>query len=235
MKRYKCIMIEDDIVEQKVLELNLSHLPNVELVQTFSKPSEALPMIHSRTIDLMFVDVELPEMTGLELIKSLENPLPAILTTVHVDFAINAFEIGVIDYLVKPYTVERLQKAVSRAIEVVLTNQSKNKSYFFLKAGRELIKFYVGDIIYIEAYGSFTKVHTLQKVFTMSEPISVLQEKMTEGAFLRVHKSYLVSKIYITGISARFILLDNLKIPLGSYYRESVEEAIGSTVLNFLA
>lgn len=231
MKRYKCIIIEDDIVEQKILELNLKYLPHVELVQVFTKPSEALPLIHSGVIDLMFVDVELPEISGLDFIKALKNPPQVILTTAHTNFAVDAFEIGVVDYLVKPYQLDRLMKAVSRAIEIIMTSSfSTEKAYLFLRAGRELLKFYLVDIIYVEAYGSFTKVHTINKVVVISESISALQEKMSQEFFLRVHKSYLVSKTRITGISAKFIIMDKLKIPLGSYYRESVEIALGSSI-----
>jgi DNA-binding LytR/AlgR family response regulator len=231
MKRYKCIIIEDDIVEQKILELNLKHLPLIELVEIFSKPSDALPLIHSGTIDIMFVDVELPEINGLDLIKALKNPPQVILTTAHTGFAVDAFEIGVIDYLVKPYQLGRLLKAVSRAIEIVTNTSFTNESsHLFLRAGRELLKFYLVDILFIEAYGAFTKVHTLNKVVVISESISALQEKMSQDFFLRVHKSYLVSKTRITGISAKFILVDKLKIPLGSYYRESVEKALGSSI-----
>jgi DNA-binding LytR/AlgR family response regulator len=231
MKRYKCIIIEDDIVEQKILELNLKHLVHLELVQIFSKPSDALPLIHSGSIDLMFVDVELPEISGLDLIKALKNPPQAILTTAHPSFAVDAFDIGVVDYLVKPYQFDRLVKAISRAIELVNSNPFKSESsYLFLRAGRELLKFYLVDIIYIEAYGSFTKIHTLNKVVVISESISALQEKMSQDLFIRVHKSYLVSKTRITGISAKFILMDKLKIPLGSFYRENVENALGSTI-----
>lgn len=226
MKRFRCIIIEDDIVEQKILELNLKHLPHLELVQVFSNPTDALPLIQSGTIDLMFVDVELPEINGLELVKSLKHPPQVILTTAHTNFAVDAFEIGVIDYLVKPYKLERLLKAVGRAVEVITDNPFMNESHFFLRAGRELIKFFVVDIIYVEAYGSFTKVYTHGKVFVISESISTLQEKMSQDFFLRVHKSYLVSKVRITGISAKFILMDKVKIPLGSFYRESVEKTM---------
>ncbi|CAH0995298.1 Transcriptional regulatory protein YpdB [Emticicia aquatica] len=226
MKSFKCIIIEDDIIEQMFIEQNLKHLPHIELIQIFSKPLDALPLIQSGTIDFMFVDIELPNINGIEFIKSLKNPPKVIFTTSHVGFAVEAFDIGVIDFLVKPYPLGRFLKAVGRAIDSGNPNESNEELNIYLKAGRELIKFSINDIVYIEAYGSFTKVHTDEKIVVISESISNLQDKIAEQNMLRVHKSYLVSKSRITAIAAKYILIDKIKIPLGNYYRENVEKTI---------
>jgi DNA-binding LytR/AlgR family response regulator len=229
MKTFRCIIVEDDIVEQKILQTHLKQFPQIEIVKICSNPTDAIPLLKSGVIDLMFLDVELPELSGFELIKTLEILPKIILTTAHQHFALEAFEVGIADYLVKPYTFERLLKAVNRALEVgIPAKDGDENAIIFLKSGRELLKFKVKDILHIEAYGSFTKVHTAEKIFVISEAISTLQERMPCDTFLRVHKSYLVAKDRIMGISAKNILLKDRKIPLGISYRESVEKILGS-------
>lgn len=227
MKIYKSIIIEDDIVEQKILQSHLKKLNHLEIVGIFANPLETIPTLQTGEIDILISDIELPEITGIELIKALTNPPKIIILTSYPNYAVEAFEYGVTDYLLKPYTFERLLKAVNRAIEKndpSFKNKVEEKT-IFLKSGRESLKFQIDNILYIEALGSFTKVYTEDKVSIISESISILQEKLTND-FIRVHKSYLVSKKRIAGISAKNIILNDKKIPLGVSYREVVEKSI---------
>jgi DNA-binding LytR/AlgR family response regulator len=231
MKTIRCIIVEDEVVEQKILQTHLKKFPQIEVIKIFSNPLEAIPLLKSGVVDLMFLDVELPELNGFELINILESPPKIILVTAHSDFALAAYEAGISDYLVKPYNFERLLKAINRVIVLEIPSIANHEEAFiFLKSGRELLKFKVKDIGHVEAYGSFTKVHTSEKFFVISEAISTLQERMPNNTFLRVHKSYLVAKDKIVGISAKNIILKNQKIPLGISYRESVEKNLGSKI-----
>jgi DNA-binding LytR/AlgR family response regulator len=229
MKIVRCIIIEDNIVEQKILETHLKRLPHIEIVEIFSNPIDAIPTLHSNEIDLLFSDIQLPEINGIELIRTLANPPKIIITTSFTGYALDAFEVGAADYLVKPYTFERLLKAISRATDTnpkpILPTED---AYIFLKAGRDLLKFFVRKIDYFEAYGSFTKVYIEGKNTTLSESITNIQDKMPFNTFVRVHKSYLVSREKITGISTKNVLLDKIKIPLGISYRVEVEKTLGS-------
>lgn len=227
MKIYKSIIIEDDIVEQKILQSHLKKLNHLEIVGVFANPLETISTLQTGEIDILISDIELPEITGIELIKALTNPPKIIILTSYPNYAVEAFEHGVTDYLLKPYTFERLLKAVNRAIEKndpSIKNKAEEKT-IFLKSGRESLKFQINNILYIEALGSFTKVYTEDKVSIISESISILQEKLTND-FIRVHKSYLVSKKRIAGISAKNIIVNDKKIPLGVSYREVVEKSI---------
>ena len=231
---YKCIIIEDDKVDRKILESHLKRIPNLELVGSFANPKEALIKFHENTIDILFLDVEMPEMTGIEFLKTLKTIPQTILISAHAQYSLEAFEVGVTDYLQKPFGFDRFLKAVSRALEMVQLrsktnekNDSVNQEFVFLKSGRELLKFNLYDIIYVEALASFTKVYTSVEKYTLiSESISELQNKFPENYFIRTHKSYLVAKNRVTGISPKQIILENIKIPLGLSYRKGVEETL---------
>jgi DNA-binding LytR/AlgR family response regulator len=231
MKTIRCIIVEDEPVEQKILQTHLKQLPQIEIIKIFSNPVEAITLLQSGVVDLMFLDVELPELSGFELIKAIKLPPKTILITAHTDLALEAYEVGISDYLVKPYNFERLLKAINRVMNIGVAPQIiSEESIIFLKSGRDLLKFKVNDIRHIEAYGSFTKVHTSEKIFVISEAISMLQERMPTNTFLRVHKSYLVAKNRIMGISAKNIILKDKKIPLGISYREGVQKILGSNI-----
>ncbi|MDI9864739.1 LytR/AlgR family response regulator transcription factor [Flectobacillus longus] len=231
MTIYRCVILEDDDIAQKILETNIKRLPHLEIVQVFSNPIEAIPLLHQGRVDILFSDVEMPEISGLDLIKTLEAPPQIILTTSHSDYSMEAFDVGVTDYLLKPFSFERFLKAVNRAIDTInIKNKASQKpvvqeeQIIFLKAGRESLKFFVNDIQYIEALGAYTRVFSKEKPVLISESISDLQIKLQPLNFIRVHKSYLVPRFKVTGISSRHVILDKLKIPLGVSYRETIEK-----------
>ena len=231
---YKCIIIDDDKVDRKILESHLKRIPNLELINSFSNPMEALPTLHENSVDILFLDVEMPEMTGIEFLKNLKIVPQTILISAHAHYSLEAFEVGVTDYLQKPFGFDRFLKSVSRALEMVQLRSKTNEKhdgvfqeFVFLKSGRELLKFNLHDIIYVEALASFSKVYTSAEKYTLiSESISELQNKFSEEHFIRTHKSYLVSKNKVTGISSKQISLDNIKIPLGLSYRKGVEDIL---------
>lgn len=228
---YHYIIIDDNPIDIQILQSHLSKLPHLKLIQTFNNPIEAIPTIHEGLVDIIFSDIEMPEMTGIMLLNSLEKIPQVILLSNHVHYSMEAFEIGVTDYIQKPASFQRVLKSVSRAIEGI---NSKDKSlkelttpknnFIFLKVGRELLQFNLNDIIYIEALASFTKVFTSEKVTVISESISELHAKLPKDSFLRIHKSYLVPLEKVIGISTKNVILENHKIPLGLTYRENIEK-----------
>ena len=230
---YHYIIVEDNLIDVKILESHLSKLTHLKLIKSFINSIEAIPTIHEGLADIIFLDVEMPKMTGIELLNSLEKIPQVILISNHVHYAMEAFEIGVTDYIQKPVSFERLLKSVSRAIEAINLQDKSIKeltlpkeNFIFLKSGRELLKFNLNDIIYVEALASFTKVFTLEKVTIISESISELHTKLPQNSFLRIHKSYLVPLQKIIGISTKNVILENHKIPLGLSYRESIEKIL---------
>lgn len=234
---YNCIIIDDNPIDIKILESYLAKLPHLKLMATFNNPIDAIPAIHNETIDILFLDVEMPELSGINLLNSLEKIPQVILISNHTQYSMDAFEIGVTDFIQKPVSFERLLKSVSRAINMI-NLQDKNlkelvmpkDDFIFLKSGRELLKFNLNEILYVEALASFTKVFTTGKTTVISESISDLHTKLPPDSFLRVHKSFLVPLDKIIGISTKNIILENHKIPMGHSYRENIEKILSGTM-----
>lgn len=230
---YSCIIIEDNPIDIKILENHLSKLTHLKLIQTFNNPMDAIPTIHEGLVDIIFSDIEMPGMTGISLLNSLEKIPQVILISNHIHCVIEAFEIGVTDFIQKPVSFQRLLKSVGRATNTINLQSKSVKelplqrdNFIYLKSGRDLLKFNLNDIIYIEALASFTKVFTAEKVTVISESISELHTKLPQDSFLRVHKSYLVPIQKIIGISPKNVILENHKIPLGLTYRENIEKIL---------
>jgi DNA-binding LytR/AlgR family response regulator len=228
MPTKQCILIEDDPVAQQYLLMYLARLPYLNVVNVFSNPLDALPALYNNEIDLLFLDMHLPGMDGLDFLKSLSHPPRVIITTADPGFALDAFEAGVTDYLVKPFSFERLLKAVNRAIMTSDTEVPvKIPSHVFFKTGRESVRIQVHDILYVEAFGAFSKVYTHTAVLVVSELLADLHQQLPEGEFIRVHKSYVAARQHITKISSKFVFIQQYQIPLGATYREQVEKGMG--------
>lgn len=233
---YKCIIVDDNPIDVRILEGHLSKLPHLKVIETFNNPISAIPTIHSETIDILFLDVEMPGISGINLLNSLEKIPQVILISNHTHYSMDAFEVGVTDFIQKPVSLERLLKAVSRAVDTINLQDKSIKelsapkdNFIFLKSGRELLKFNINDILYVEALASFTKVYTPGKTTVISESISELHTKLSPDSFLRIHKSYLAPLNKIIGISTKNVILENHKIPMGLSYRESIEKILAGT------
>lgn len=234
---YSYIIVDDNPIDVRILLSHLQKLSHLKLIDTFSSAISAIPKIHEDLVDILFLDVEMPEMSGISLLNSLEKIPQVILISNHTHFSIEAFEIGVTDYIQKPVSFERLLKSVSRAIDLInLQGRAVQElvapkdNFVFLKSGRELLKFNLNDILYVEALGSFTKVFTFGKTTVISESISELHTKLPPNSFLRIHKSYLVPLNKIIGISTKSVILENHKVPMGLSYRESIEKILAGTI-----
>ncbi|MBC3785765.1 LytR/AlgR family response regulator transcription factor [Spirosoma utsteinense] len=226
MPTYRCLIIEDDDVAQQFLRNYLKRLPHLEVVSVFTNPLDALPTLYNNEIDLLFLDMHLPGMDGLDFLSSLKNPPKVVLTTADPAYALNAYEAGVTDYLVKPYTFERLLKAVNRAISGVAATTGSIPRHIFLKTGRESVRVVISEILYAEALGALSKVYTSTTVLVVSELLADLHEQLPPGEFIRVHKSYIVARQCISKISSKFISVQQYQIPIGATYRNQVENLI---------
>lgn len=229
MLSYHALIIEDDVVEQQLLQLHLNRLPYLTLVGAYANPLLALPLLQNSPVDILFLDVNLPGMDGLSFLNTLQRSPRVILTTADPTYALSAYEAGVVDYLVKPYTFERLLRAVGRAVGLTDPYSPATKSaptHVFLKTGRESVRVAVSDIVYAEAFGAFSKVHTTSTILIVSELLSDLHHQLPAGAFIRVHKSYIVARHSISRISSKFVAIDQHQIPLGATYRDEVEKAL---------
>jgi DNA-binding LytR/AlgR family response regulator len=235
----KCVVIDDEQPARELIALHLSNLQDFELLATFNNALDGFSFLQRNAVDLVFLDIQMPRVSGLELIRSLKACPKIILTTAYREYAVEAFELDVTDYLIKPVTQERFMKSISRFnyYNNVLTEKpdissSFDMAYIFLKVGRGQIKIFLKDILYIEGLKDFIKVHTSKKVFVASERLSYMEEKLPENKFARVHKSFIVALEKINGIYAEQVMIDDTAIPIGRVFKNEFLKKVLSTQKN---
>jgi two-component system LytT family response regulator len=218
--KLQCLIVDDEPPAHKVLESYIARIENLILAGNCYTAYEAINFLHKNQVDIIFLDIEMPELSGIEMLGTLNHAPSVILTTAYSQFALNGFELGVSDYLLKPIRFERFLKSVNRLIELKINNNPAQ--FFFVKTDGDQHKVNFADIQFIEAYGNFLKIHTIDKVLLTAETLTEMQNRLPEASFLHVHKSYLVNKDNISKIYGNQIFMGNQIIPIGSSYRKDL-------------
>jgi DNA-binding LytR/AlgR family response regulator len=226
------IIIDDDDASREALIKQISGLDNFNLVITgvFSSAKEALNKIANDDIQIIFLDVEMPEMSGLEFLSSLEIKPQVILTTSHKKYAFDAFDYEVADYLLKPVSLPRLIKAIAKAEKKLqktsIFDVSKNNEYFFIKSESAIIKILVKDVLWIEALGDYVKVHTRDKTHILHVTLRKLESKLPRDKFFRAHRSFIVQLDNIRNVEYNSIYITDIPIPIGAVYKDNFLERL---------
>ena len=220
----RCIIVDDNKIARMAMKQLVSQAANLELVAECTDAMEAYNYLNSTQIDLLLLDIEMPGMTGLELTKHLGNKKPLIVfTTAKTDYAVEAFELNVVDYLVKPVTPARFLQAIERANEAVGSNKEEvkveKKDFIFIKDNGALKKINIDDILFLEAMGDYVKVHTPQKFHVVHSTLKAIEEKLPDDKFARVHRSYIVALNKIDYIQESVIYINKTSIPIADTYR----------------
>jgi len=226
----KCIIVEDEPLAQKVLEKYISSLSSLKLVKKCNNALEAIDFLQGNTVDVMFLDIKMPELTGLDFLKTLTNPPKVIITTAYPEYALEGYEYSVVDYLLKPFSFERFLKAINKIKIDTPVKSSQTDEYgddfIFIKEDKINHKVFFSKILYIEGYGNFLKVFTDDKMVMISETMTNLEQRLPESQFLRVHKSFIVSIRKIDQIEGNLIKIGKKTIPVGKYYKMNVEKML---------
>ena len=225
----KSIIIDDDEACRTVLTQLVKQVDYLELAGIFNGPAEALTILKKENIDLVFLDIEMPEMSGMQMLKSIDMP-PAILTTTHKEFALDAFEYNIIDYLVKPIQLPRFIKAVEKAKDynnkINSATAGIDKDYFFIKKDSVLNKVPVKDILWIEALGDYLTVHTFDKKYVIHLTLKAIETKLPRDKFIRVHRSHIVNIDNVGMVEDTTIYINNTPIPVGALYKENFNKVL---------
>ncbi|MEW6468793.1 MAG: LytTR family DNA-binding domain-containing protein [Bacteroidota bacterium] len=220
-----CIIVDDDEISRSALRHLVEEVEDLNLVKVCASASEAIDTLKKNKIDLVFLDIEMPEMSGIELIKSLETRPLIILTTSHKEYALDAFEYNVVDYLIKPLLLPRFLKAVDKAREFYDSAKDKitstEKDYFFIKHGSVLTKVMLKDILWIEALGDYITINTANKKFVLHLTLKAIESKLPPDKFVRVHRSYIAAVDNITSVEDTTISINNKLIPVGALYKDN--------------
>lgn len=236
----RCIAIDDEDLALELLEDNIRKVPFLELVAACNNPLEALKVTQEQPIDLIFLDIQMPGLTGLQFIQSgLAASCMFILITAYEKYALEGYTLDVVDYLVKPVALDRFLKACNKALELHQlraksksdTNASAPVDYFFINVDYSLLKVQKSDIAWIEGLRDYIKIHLLSspKPIMTRMSIKAIEEQLTGFPFIRIHKSYLVSVPSITSVRKNSVFIQSAELPIGENYRESFFNAIGKT------
>ena len=234
----KCIIVEDETLAQNVLQNHLQKIDRFELVAVCNNALEARAVLNSQGIDLMFLDIQLPGMTGLHFLRTIQNPPLVVLTTAYSEYAVESYEFNVIDYLLKPISFERFCKAMNKIVDGrLLTPTAKEKDnpttdHIFVKSNSKFIKVNFSEIIFIEGMKDYLKIHTRDYKLVTLQTMNDMEKILPDKQFIRVHKSFIVAVAHIKSIYGNSIDLGNETIPIGISYKEKVMELINKQYLS---
>lgn len=228
----KYIIVDDEPLAHDVIESFCELLPHLSLEKHCYNAMEAMQFLNNNTIDFMFLDINMPKLTGFDFLRTLTNPPKIIVTTAYKEFALEGYELNVSDYILKPFSFDRLVKAINKAISEVPKNQtatnssesSSTKSRLFLKGDKKHHQIHLDDILYIEAYGNYSKVYLKKEMIVSHEKISSFETLIPQDSFLRVHKSFIVAIDKIKQIEGNRILIDHYKVPIGQTYKSIIND-----------
>ena len=227
----KCIIVDDNKMARMAMKQLVGQVKDLDLVAECEDAMEAYNIINKQPIDLIFLDIEMPGMTGLELTKNLGHKSPLIIfTTAKTDYAVEAFELNVVDYLVKPIQPGRFLQAVERSLETLASDKEEVKveaqEFVFVKDNGILKRINVEEILYLEAMGDYVKVHTPQKFHVLHATLKSIEEKLSPQKFIRVHRSYIVSLSKIDFIQEGVISIGKASVPVADTYRTTLNKRL---------
>jgi len=230
-----CIIIEDEPAACRILEAHIARIPFLRLTGTFISIEKALPAIQATPPALIFLDINLPGISGIEFVQSSGTGTGIIFTTAYTEYAVESFELDVIDYLLKPISFERFTKAVNRYLKYygkdsVLPEAGRKvvvQPFIMVRAERQNIKIMLHDILYLEAQRNHLLIYTRQETHRVYQSISDMEDKLPEGLFVRIHRSFIISVNKVKRYSSGYVSIGQQKIPIGRMYAGVMENIKG--------
>ncbi len=236
--KLNCVIIEDEPLARNLMIEYVKKVPTLQLLEAFPHPLAAMETLQTKTIDVLFLDVQMPEITGISLLKIMKKKPLVVLTTAYSEYALEGYELDVADYLLKPITFERFLKSVNKIIQrldttthsvapnVGLPVASSSPAFIFVKDGTKLVKINLDEIRYVEGLKDYVTIHTLtQKIVTLQRMKS-LEEQLPSNKFIRIHNSFIVSLSAITIIHKNEVQVDSASLPISDTYKKSFREFI---------
>jgi len=229
-----CLAVDDEPPALDVVTRHIAAIPSLRLAGTCVNAVQALAMLQQQNIDLLFLDIQMPQILGTQFLRTLKNPPKVIFTTAFRKFAVEGFELDAVDYLLKPITFERFLKAVNKVMDLPMQdapaasvkNETTNDRFIHLRADRKVQKIALDDIIYIESLKDYCKIVTTSKSIITRQPISSIESSLPAGDFIRIHRSYIVSLNKIESYTNELVEIARQELPIGRMYRHEVERSL---------
>ncbi len=225
MKILNCVIADDEPYALDIIENYISKIDRLHLIARCANGFEVYNILHKEKIDLLFLDINMPQLSGLDLFRSLTNPPKIIFTTAHKEHAVDAFELNAIDYLLKPFSFERFLKSIEKALQTNTVHkdvEEKKPGFIVLNVDRQKVRLQLSDIKFIEGLGNYLKVHTYEKVYVTYQTIKTLLDKLPREEFIQIHKSYIVPLSKIRSYNSASVIIDEMEIPVGRMFRKNL-------------
>ncbi|WP_341215789.1 LytTR family DNA-binding domain-containing protein [uncultured Wocania sp.] len=230
--RINCIIIDDEPLAISVIENHLKNFDNIEVVETFTNPLKAFGVLQQLKIDLVFLDINMPQMSGFTFIENLNIKPLIVITTAYREYAVKSFELSILDYLVKPIPFNRFLKTINKVYQQIHTNTTSGDSslnqepHIFLKVDKKLIKVNLNDILFIESLKDYIKIVTSLGDYVVHKSLTAISEELPQSNFIRVHRSYNISINKIAALEGNTIEIAGRRIPIGRNYLKQTKERI---------
>ena len=234
----KCLIVDDEPLARDLMRSHINKLENFQIVAECGDAMKALQELRSQAVDLMFMDIQMPQITGIEFLKTLRNPPKVIITTAYREYAIEGFELDVVDFLLKPITFERFLKSVNKyyqtnteearniPVETVVNGHSNEEDFIYVKENKKVIKVHLNEILYIEGLSEYVQIHTGSRKIITKNSMNNMATKLPELGFMRIHKSFIVSLSKIQAFTSSSIEIPGKRLPIGRSYKNTVIEAL---------
>ncbi len=240
--KINCIIVDDEPLARDVLVKYAAQIDQLEVIASCSNALEAFEHIQKGQVQLLFLDIKMPKVSGLELIESIKNPPLVVFTTAYREFAIKAFELDAIDYLLKPISITRFLKTISKVNKYLQGPHTETPTdisdtgnplpttsemeYLYIKSDRKVMKLHLNDIHYLESLNDKVIIHLAEKEVTTTQRISYLAEKLPRKRFIRIHRSYIISLAHISAYNNIMVEINGRELPIGRNYRSQALEAL---------
>jgi DNA-binding LytR/AlgR family response regulator len=231
----KCLVVDDEPFARDVLRRYIEMVPSLSFCGECGNAIEAMSFLQRQSVDLLFLDIHMPQVKGIDLLKIISNPPKVILTTAHAEYALEGYDLDIVDYLLKPIQFERFLKAVGRAFQFARpaaamhtapVEESRKEPYIYLRADRKMVKVLLQDILYVESMKDYIKVFTTRGTIITKQSITAMEAMLPEGAFIRTHRSFIASVEKIKSFTTELIEIEKAEIPIGKLYRNNVLKAL---------
>lgn len=230
MARINCVIVDDEVMAREILTSFVAKITNLHLIKSCKNAMEAIEVVNKNQIDLLFLDINMPDISGLSLAKSINKKTKIIFTTAYREYAIDGFDLQAVDYLLKPIAFDRFLQAVNKFFETISIKTSAEKKleklekndFIFVRSDRKMVKISFDEILYVESLSDYIKIYLSDKIVVTRETISNIETKLPTNDFFRVHRSYIVNKNKIHSYTNEFIEIDKKAISISRTYKENV-------------
>lgn len=232
-KPIKCLVVDDEPPAREIIARYIAEVPMLQLAGESPNAVQAMSFLQHHPVDLIFLDIRLPQLNGNEFLKILKNPPKVIFTTAHAEYALEGYELDIVDYLLKPVQFDRFLKAVHKAVQTnyaepaPIAPEFKQQAFVYFRADRKMVKVMLDDILYIESMKDYIKVVTTKGVIITKQSISSVEEMLPEDLFLRTHRSFIVALPKIRSYTSELIEIEKVEIPIGKLFRNGVMKVLG--------